>query len=224
MSRDALARARAALERHRPELSTAALDQVGGGLDNTVFRVGDLTVRVGDPTTVAREADLLRTVALGSWLRRLHAVDTVEVPALPHEGDDPADRLDDLTGPAELLAVVRDTVPATGPHRVLVHNDLGAEHLLEGGGALTGVIDWTDAAVSDPAVDFARPLRDFGPAFLARVLAAYGGAPDGGFGDRVRFLARCAALEDLAYGAQPGREAYRGAAAVSLRWLFPGPV
>ena len=257
-------RASVAVARHRSELSRSVLTEVGGGLDNTVFRLGDLAVRVGDRAGVGREVDVLGVlgrhdlgvavpvpafvdeaegvigyawipgtpllgreapiglaVAVGAVLGRLHAIDPAEVPALPHEGDDLAEWLDDLTGPDELLAVVRQTVPATGPQRVLVHNDLGAEHLLEAGGALAGVIDWTDAAVSDPAVDFARIFRDFGPAFLDRALAAYGGHPDSGFRDRVLFLARCAALKDLAYGAQPGREAYRSAASASLGWLFP---
>ncbi len=257
-------RARAAVERHLPSLSASGLTRVGGGLDNTVYRLGHLAVRVGDPAAVGREADLLRVLvgrdlgcevpvpelvddiegvlayrwlpgmtllgrrasldladAVGASLRRLHAVDVTELAALPHEGDDLTPWLDDLTGPDRLLATLREAVPAPGPHRVLVHNDLGAEHLLEAAGALTGVIDWTDAAVSDPAVDFGRLLRDFGPTFTDRAVAAYGGPTDPGFRDRVLFVARCAALEDLAYGAQPGREAYRSAASASLAWLFP---
>lgn len=257
-------RARAAVARHLPSLDTVQLVEAAGGLDNTVFRLGDLAVRVGEPATVGREAALLRLLgghdlgcavpapamvdevegvlayrwltgtpllgrraplaladAVGGFLHRLHAVDPAAVPALPHEGDELAPWLEDLTGPDSLLAVLRSAVPAPGPHRVLAHNDLGAEHLLEAGGSLTGVIDWTDAAVSDPAVDFGRLLRDFGPAFLDRAVAAYGGPPDAGFGERVLFLARCGALEDLAYAAQPGREAYRSAASASLAWLFP---
>jgi len=115
--------------------------------------------------------------------------------------------------------VLRESVPQPAPRRVLAHADLGAEHILEDGGAVTGVIDWTDAAVTDPALDFARLYRDFGPEFLGEVLAAYGDVPDG-FGERVTFFARCAALEDLAYGREPGRIEYARAAQRSLAWLF----
>jgi aminoglycoside phosphotransferase (APT) family kinase protein len=161
---------------------------------------------------------------LGRVLRRLHDVDVAGLAEIgpPDEGDDLSDFAQDLAGPEPLVATVRRTVPAPGPHRVLVHNDLGAEHLLVDEGRLSGILDWGDAAVSDPAVDFARLLRDFGPAFLDDVVAAYGGPPDDGFPDRVLFLARCAALEDLAYGVATGRADYSSAARASLGRLFPG--
>lgn len=39
----------------------------------------------------------------------------------------------------------------------LVHNDLWAEHILVDprSGSVSGIIDWGDAVISDPAVDFA---------------------------------------------------------------------
>ena len=64
--------------------------------------------------------------------------------------------------PLELLRVLHADPPPTSTERVLAHADLGAEHLLAADGRLTGVIDWSDAAVTDPALDFARPYRDFG--------------------------------------------------------------
>jgi aminoglycoside phosphotransferase (APT) family kinase protein len=107
---------------------------------------------------------------------------------------------------------------------VLVHGDLGAEHLLYDGTRITGVIDWSDAAVSDPELDFARLYRDFGPDFLDRSVAAYqtqAGTPALDL-DRVEFFARCAALEDLSYGLRTGRQVYADAARRSLDRLFPG--
>ena len=42
-------------------------------------------------------------------------------------------------------------------HLVLCHDDLGAEHVLvDDDGTVTGVIDWSDAAVADPAGDLGR--------------------------------------------------------------------
>ena len=98
-------------------------------------------------------------------------------------------------------------------------SDLGAEHILELDGALTGIIDWSDAAVTDPALDFARLYRDFGPAFLAQVLEAYGPLPEAM--PRIEFFARCAALEDLAFGEATGRHEYAAGARRSFSWLFP---
>ena len=157
---------------------------------------------------------------LGRFLRALHTVDPAAVTGLvPVEDADPAEWLDQLTGPAELLRVLHATVPPTTTRRVLAHADLGAEHLLERDGALTGVIDWSDAAITDPALDLARPFRDFGPDFLAALLKVYGpGAPDL---ERIRFFARCAALEDLEHGHRTGQLDYSRAAERSLSWVLP---
>jgi aminoglycoside phosphotransferase (APT) family kinase protein len=158
---------------------------------------------------------------LGEFLRALHRVDPADVADLvPVEDADPQEWLDDLDGPAELVATVRADVPDTSGERVLCHNDLGAEHLLAQDGEITGVIDWSDAAVTDPALDFARLYRDFGPGFLTEALDAYGGLP--GAGPRIAFFARCAALEDLAYGTTSGRSQYAESARRSFAWLFPG--
>jgi aminoglycoside phosphotransferase (APT) family kinase protein len=115
----------------------------------------------------------------------------------------------------ELLQILHAEPPPPTDERILAHADLGAEHLLAADGRLTGVIDWSDAAVTDPALDFARLYRDFGPAFLDGALRY--GRDSNAFRRRITFFARCAALEDLAYG----HPAYTRAAARSLTWLFP---
>ncbi len=240
------------LRTHAPELADAEVRELGRGLDNTAFLIGDLVVRVAGADTVGREARLLAAVAprlplpvpairaadeeagilaypllpgrplldrpapaglarpLGRFLRALHAIDGTGL-AEPDTAD-PAEWLEDLDGPPALLRVVHATVPPPAARTVLAHADLGAEHLLERDGVLTGVIDWTDAAITDPALDFARLLRDFGPDFLSEVEAAHGDPPER---DRTLFFARCAALEDLAHGGAHAR-----AAELSLTWLF----
>jgi hypothetical protein len=86
---------------------------------------------------------------LGDFLRRLHAIDVANVSGLvPTEDANPDEWLADLEGPVELLHVVRTTVPEPSPYRVLAHADLGAEHILEYRGDLSGVIDWSDAAIT----------------------------------------------------------------------------
>jgi aminoglycoside phosphotransferase (APT) family kinase protein len=145
-----------------------------------------------------------------------HAVDPAPVD-IPVEAADPQEWLTDLTGPPELLRVLHADPPPVATERVLAHADLGAEHLLAADGRLTGVIDWSDAAVTDPALDFARLYRDFGPTFLDEALRAYG-RDSPAFRRRITFFARCAALEDLAYG----HPDYTRSATRSLAWLFPG--
>jgi aminoglycoside 2''-phosphotransferase len=62
----------------------------------------------------------------------------------------------------------------------LVHRDLVAEHVLVDPltGQLTGVIDWGDAGIDDPAVDFAGMRRQLGAEFAQQMLAAYHPALD----------------------------------------------
>lgn len=160
---------------------------------------------------------------LGRFLREVHGIDPTEVAGLvPVEDADPHEWLEGLEGPADLLAVVHASVPPPARRVVLAHTDLGAEHLLERDGHLTGIIDWSDAAVTDPALDFARPYRDFGPTFLAEAVGAHGGLGDVGAAmARIRFFARCAALEDLAYGRDSARSEYARAAEHAIAWLFP---
>lgn len=170
---------------------------------------------------LGREPSPGAAAALGRFLRDLHAVEPAAVAGLVDTDDaDPAEWLEDLDGPVDLVRAVRSTAPPPSPLRVLAHADLGAEHLLDDGAAVTGVIDWSDAALTDPALDFARLYRDFGPSFLVEALRAYGGLPDAG--PRIEFFARCAALEDLAYGRESDRNKYADAAERSFAWLFPG--
>jgi aminoglycoside phosphotransferase (APT) family kinase protein len=158
---------------------------------------------------------------LGRFLRELHAVEPASVQAIVGTEDaDPSEWLEDLDGPRDLVRVVHATRPRPSRERVLAHADLGAEHILEMDGTLTGVIDWSDAAITDPALDFARLYRDFGPSFLEDLLGAYGPLSPEAM-SRVEFFARCAALEDLAFGDSTGRHEYAANAERSFGWLFP---
>jgi aminoglycoside phosphotransferase (APT) family kinase protein len=250
-----------ALRRHRADLSGAPITELGSGLDNAAYAVGELVLRAGD-ADIARESALLEELGprlplpiprpefadaesgvlayrrlpgapllgrpagpraaevLGRFLRELHAIDPAELgEAIDGDAADPAEWLDGLEGPPELLRLLRESCPEPAGEVAVAHADLGAEHILAEGETITGIIDWTDAAVTDPALDFARPLRDFGPGFLHELLAAYGTAPPP-LG-RIEFFARCAALEDLAYGRASGRSEYVSGAERSFEWLFP---
>lgn len=86
------------------------------------------------------------------------------VPLLPAE----------LHGPAR--ALLAEGSRLTG--RTLVHGDLGPEHVLAADGALTGVIDFGDVHLGDPAIDLAWALHGTTPAFAEALATAYGVTAD----------------------------------------------
>lgn len=83
------------------------------------------------------------------------------------------------------------------------HNDLGAEHILVDPAtfAITGIIDWSDAAIADQAADVGRLLRDLGDGHIDAVLDGMRLTPEerAGVRERAWCYARCLVLEDLAY-------------------------
>ena len=58
--------------------------------------------------------------------------------------------------------------------RVLRHGDLGPEHLLTTDGRVSGVIDWTDVALGDPALDLAWLVHRTPAVFADALLSTYG--------------------------------------------------
>ena len=106
----------------------------------------------------------------------------------------------------EWLRGVADEFVAAGASsnapRVLVHGDLSGHHLLmDEEGALTGVIDFADALIVDPAIDFAGILNDFPWPFLERVWRRYAGVLDEGVRQRVRFYIAVAPIYRVVHGA-----------------------
>lgn len=81
---------------------------------------------------------------------------------------------------------------------VLVHRDIAPEHVLvDDSGRVVGLIDFEDAAVGDPAIDFAGLLPLLGADRLERLIADYGGPVDR---DRLRHYWWLAPLHDLRHG------------------------
>jgi aminoglycoside phosphotransferase (APT) family kinase protein len=177
-----------------------------------------------DPAPVA--------ATLAELLHALHGVPAAALADVLTPDDDPLVVWRDDA--AEHYATTRDRVPARyrraveaflaadppspGPAVVFSHDDLGIEHVLvePATGVVTGVIDWTDAGLVDPATDCGRVLRDLGPAALDVVLARLGED----LRDRAGYYARCGVLEDLGYGVETGRSAYSDKAVDAMSWLF----
>jgi aminoglycoside phosphotransferase (APT) family kinase protein len=92
----------------------------------------------------------------------------------------------------------------------LVHNDLAAEHILidEAARAVTGIIDWSDIAAGDPAVDFAGVFHWGGQPFIDAVLSAYNGRFDDRLVSRARFMAACRGVGDVRFGIDTDRPEY----------------
>lgn len=113
--------------------------------------------------------------------------------------------------------------PQRGQALVFSHNDLGIEHVLVDpvGWTVTGVIDWSDAALVDPAYDFGLLYRDLGPAALRAALRSYRADTAAALVERAVFYARCSVFEDLAYGVDTGRDGYLTRSLDAMTWLFP---
>ncbi len=93
---------------------------------------------------------------------------------------------------------------ASAPH-VLIHGDVdGRNVLLHLDGSMAGVIDFSDAMVADPALDFACILNDWSWSFLERVLAHYPLEVDADARRRTAFYSTVGPLWDVREGAEVG--------------------
>ena len=177
--------------------------------------------------------------ALAPFLSRLHAITVERVRDLVEVEEDTVEHWHEYarrkypnvegdipSGYRPAITRFLDSPPPT-MHSVgrLCHNDLGVEHILveADAGRVTGIIDWSDAAITDPARDFALILRDLGPATLDSVLERYATSEDKAeICARAAYYARCSAFDDIEYGLGTGRRQYTDKGLATLRWLFPG--
>lgn len=84
----------------------------------------------------------------------------------------------------------------------LVHNDLWAEHILVDSRSdrVSGIIDWGDIVIGDPAIDFACLYAWYGESLLENVLMHYTGKLDAEVISRSRYLAACLAIHNITLG------------------------
>jgi len=88
---------------------------------------------------------------------------------------------------------------------VLIHADLNCEHILFDAQqqCITGIIDWEDAAIGDPAMDFAG-LLDCGLTWTQSVMAAYAGRSDASILTRAQFYRAIGPAYQILYGLDIG--------------------
>lgn len=128
--------------------------------------------------------------ALLSGLARAGADETVRavIPQAPEDhwrrfADDVRTELFQLMSASGRLRAERELAALDGlPHvtHAVVHGDLGAENVLwewaDGLPRLSGVLDWDDVALGDPAEDLAAIIASYGPELLKRVLTLSAGS------------------------------------------------
>jgi aminoglycoside phosphotransferase (APT) family kinase protein len=138
----------------------------------TDFAVAAAYRSIADPAT----ARLWRSV--GAELAKLHRVTSVDgLSPAPADPGDPIALVEELAGSgwldssaAEWLDGWFQRLAARRPASaaaVLIHGDIAPQNLMAdpSTGALTGIVDWGDAALDDPAADFAKlPLWAVVPA------------------------------------------------------------
>lgn len=115
-----------------------------------------------------------------------------------------------------LLAAAASVGPSTAVV-VVSHGDLHMRHVLVGdSGAATGIIDWGDVCLADPAVDLSVAYGAFSGVARARLLSQYGAVTaDQEVRARVLAVMLSAALAD--YAAAEGRAALLAEALAGLR-------
>src|SRR6185295_12271213 len=88
---------------------------------------------------------------------------------------------------------------------------------------LTGIIDWSEIAVSDRSVDLAGFFHWGGRSCIDAVLAAYESPIDEAVLVRAHYLAACRGVGDVAFGIKTGRREYIESGTRALTLCLGGP-
>ena len=101
----------------------------------------------------------------------------------------------------------------------LIHRDLVPDHIFRNrdSGQLTGIIDWGDASIGDPAIDFSGLYCDISPAFSESILEQYGLPMESSFWRRVRFYASISPFYEIRFGQNEGYATHIGHGLEALR-------
>jgi aminoglycoside 2''-phosphotransferase len=164
----------------------------------------ELVREAWDALPVAAQADAAREIA--EFLAALHSLplDEVHVCGVP-ASDHAAEARRVLDGfradlrpllAADVAARVEGVFASYGSggarwayRPAVLHGDFGPDHVMHDAesGRITGVIDFGDLAIGDPARDFIYVHEDFGADILARILPLYRLESPGAILPRVRF-------------------------------------
>jgi aminoglycoside phosphotransferase (APT) family kinase protein len=190
------------------------------------------------PATVA-PAEL---ATLGRFLSRLHTIprshfEPLDLPIWPSEvvlEECREEALNDFERVAAIAATepldewvryFRDRTP--GPcidaDLAVIHADFAAEHILydEDQAVITGVIDWSEVAIADTALDLAGLIHWGGLSSFEAVVAGYGSAAGAEQLSRARYFAACRGVGDVIFGLDHDRPEYVDGGLRALRLSIP---
>jgi aminoglycoside 2''-phosphotransferase len=87
-----------------------------------------------------------------------------------------------------------------------IHGDFGGWNILYDPRSknITGIIDWENAVIGDPAFDFSELLYDFGAEATEKILKHYKLDTDPGLLERMNFYRSLAGIYDILYGSENG--------------------
>ncbi len=102
---------------------------------------------------------------------------------------------------------------------VLVHADLGPEHVLCRDRRVIGIIDWSDVRVGDPALDLSWCLNGTPPGFAEAVARAYGA--DACARQRSLFYHQLGPWYEVVYGLETGQERFVRSGIEGVRARLP---
>lgn len=189
-----------------------------------------------DPSVVPFDA---LAAPLGKFLGWLHAFPVKQALSLGAQSHDAVSVFEEFRAEAlECFDAIAGVLPAEEVARwralvsrapfsagvpdggVLLHSDFYQEHLLldPDARAITGVIDWGDVEVGDPAIDFAGLFAWGGAAFTRNVLEHYEPATDHRLLERARWLAGFRSAVDVKYGVERQRPEFLAAGRRGLAW------
>jgi aminoglycoside phosphotransferase (APT) family kinase protein len=125
-------------------LAADPADPAGGPWILTSRLLGAADINPTDPPGFARQ--------LGECLARIHATADDRLAGFPRALDRPRESLGELRGPAADVVAARWESLAAEPN-VLTHNDFWSGNTLWRDGTLTGVVDWSGAALGPRSFD-----------------------------------------------------------------------
>ncbi|WTV12028.1 viomycin phosphotransferase [Streptomyces atratus] len=170
----------------RPEVAEAAAEQYAELLSGLTAAGKDERVRAALPAAPE-----------GQWQEFAAGVRAELFPLMSDGGRERA---------ARELAALDGLPPLTS---AVVHGDLGGENVLweisDGVPRLSGVIDWDEVTLGDPAEDLAAVGASYGEELLGRVLALGGWADDSTAG-RISAIRGTFALQQALYAQRDGDE------------------
>ena len=112
------------------------------------------------------------------------------------------------SGAAKRIGLVQEKDDRFSGKPVVLHGDFMPDNIIvdPGSGRLVGIIDWGNATLGDPALDFIWLVLWRGWDFALAVLDAYQLPVDDGFVERMRFHAQINAVQWLADAVRRGRD------------------